>query len=399
MEVEGLLSELGSLDFFRRKKAMEGLLPAPEDSYLPFIEKAIRDGENATLRNAAIEFYRMLGTRALPSLTALVRDEDEDVRVFAVTLLGDIGATAPHDGATAPHDGATSPHDGATSPHDIAATALRDAVNDPDVNVRIAVAEAFGKTGDTETVVDLARMLDDAPWVAMAAIKSIGEIGGPGALDALYACLEKKPQYKGMLFEAIEKAGDRNSIRTLTPFVEKDDLRPLALKAIVNIALREKARPAPPYFASLAPLLMELRTSPDAELRKSAFIALGWSEDLRGLPCLIDGLRDEELQEHAIAGITGLGKRAVPAVIDALRDTERPQRYVLARLLSMMGEHRALVRFAEDRDAEVRVEVALALSRLPSEKAIHLLSTLLKDPEPEVRDAARRAVETLNAGI
>ncbi len=385
MEAEGLLGELGSGDFFRRKKAMERLLPVDEASYLPFIEKAVRDGENAVLRNAAIEFYRMLGTRALPSLTALVRDGDEDVRVFAVTLLGDIGATAPRDGAT--------------SPHDIAAPALRAALNDPDVNVRMAAAEAFGKLGDQGVVIDLARLLDDAPWVAMAAIKSIGEIGGEDALGVLYDCLEKRPQYKGMIFEAVEKAGDKNSIRTLTPFVEKDDLRPLALKAIVSIALREKAKPSPAYFANLSPLLMELAASPDAELRKSAFIALSWSEDPSAISYLLEGIGNEEQEEHAIAGIVGLGKKAVPAVIDALKDRESPRRYVLARLLSMMGEHRALVRFAEDRDAEVRVEVALALSRLPSEKAIHLLSKLLHDPEPEVRDAAQRAVETLNAGI
>ena len=87
----------------------------------------------------------------------------------------------------------------------------------------------------------------------MAAIEAIGEIGGDNALSVLHKCLEKE-EYHGIAFAAIEKAGNQHFIRHLTPFVDRDNnLRELALKAIVAIADREGTKPMPSYFTSLIP--------------------------------------------------------------------------------------------------------------------------------------------------
>jgi HEAT repeat protein len=364
-EIENLLKDLGNADWWTRSSAINGLLNYPENFYVSFLEEALRDHENAVLRNGAMEFYVVLGDRALPSLTGLLKDDDPEVRLFSANLLGDIA-----DSRAVPE--------------------LVVTLRDPDVNVRVASAEALGKIRDPFAVGALSEAVDDEPWVTMSAIKSLGDIGGDDALSALYPCLAKE-EYRGITFDAIEKAGTEHAIQYLTPFVEKDALRELALRAIVNIAEKERIRLMPEYFANLVPLLIDLQCSPHPEIKRAAFIALSWARDLRGLRYLLDALPDDELQEYAISGIMCIGKEAVPGIIEALRETGRPQRCVLAKMVSMMGEDSALLEFSEDDDPEVRVEVALALGQIHSARTGEILSKMLDDPEDEVRLIARKA--------
>ncbi|MCL5022190.1 MAG: HEAT repeat domain-containing protein [Nitrospirae bacterium] len=364
-EVERLLGELGNADWWARSKAMNGLLNYSEEYYLPFLGEALRDRGDPVLRNAAMEFYVVLAGRAVPSLIVSLGDENPEARLFAANLLGEIA-----DKRAVPE--------------------LASALKDREVNVRVAAAEALGKIGDPAAVGALSELLEDESWVTLSSIKALGDIGGKDALSVLYGCLAKD-EYRGMTFAAIEKAGKEDAIEYLTPFLDKDDLRELALKAVVTIAERERIRLMPEYFMSSVPLLIELQRSLYPEIRRAAFIALSWARDLRGLTCLIDALIDEELQEYALNGIMGLGKAAVPEIISALKDTGRPQRCVLAKMISMMGEYAALLQFSEDGDPEVRVEVALALGLMHSPRTGELLSRMLDDPEEEVRLVARKA--------
>ena len=364
-KIQRLLKELNSADWWARSAAIKGLLLLNEEKYLSALEKALKNHENTLLRNASMELYVALGARALPSLVALLKDDDPEVRIFAANLLGDIKDRR-------------------------AVQDLIRATKDTNSNVRVASTEALGKIGAPEAVTALSEALDDEPWVVMSAIKSLGDIGGEEALQVLYGCLERD-EYRGITFDAIEMAGDEEAIENITPFVERDDTREWALKAVVNIAVRAGTRIVPEYFLNLVPHLITLQQSPHPEIRKAAFIALAWSEDLRGIPSFMNALNDDELQEYAISGILATGEEAVPEIIDALRDPERPQRCMLADLLSMMGEHRALMQFSEDHDPEVRVAVALAAGTIHSLRTDEILAKMLDDPEDEVRLAAEKA--------
>jgi len=366
-EIQGMLNDLKSSNWWVRKNTIENLLSYSEDSYLFVLEEWLRNGDDALLRNAAMEMYRALGGKAIKSLISLLKDVDVDVRVFAANILGDIkNETAIH--------------------------ALIETLNDFDANVRIASAESLGRTGDEKAIDALAMTIGDVPWVTMACIEAIGEIGGNKALSILYKCLEKE-EYRGITFAAIERAGDQQFIRHLTPFVDReDDLRELALKAIVNIADRKGIKPMPSYFMNLVPLLVDLQLSPQPELRRAAFIALSWSEDIRGLQYFITALNNEDIQEYAIKGLIALGKKAVPGIIDALKK-QGTNRAILAKVLSMLGGNYALIRFADDDDAEVRTEVALAIGSLKTPKALEALLMLEQDAVEEVRAAARLSLK------
>lgn len=367
-EVERLLENLKNSDWWTREKNIQNLVSLPEDRYLPVLEEWLRDGDDAMLRNAAMEVYRALGPRALTSLAFLLKEDDTDVRVFSANVLGDIGGWA-------------------------ALHALVDALDDPDDNVRVAVIEAIGKTGDERAVRALSESLDDVAWAALAAIEAMGAIGGDDALSVLHGCLEND-EYCGMACTALERAGNRSSLEYLFACIEREEVREPALKAVVRIAEREGVRLTPSSLAGFVPLLMELQRSPREETRRAALVALSWAEDIRGLPALISSLSEDGLQEDAVNGIIALGKEAVPDIVMAL-EKQGGSRGVLAKLLSMAEENEALLLFAGDDDAEVRVEAALALGCLKTGEAEGMLMLLAHDPAEEVRAAALVSLKKL----
>lgn len=371
-ELEKLLKELSQQNWWARQKTIGKLMEFHEDEYSAFLEEAIRNHEDANLRNSAMEVYRSLGTRAFPSLFRLIRDPDPEARLFTVNILGDI---AHKDGL----------------PH------LLPALNDTDENVRVATAEALGKVGDKQALDSLKKSLDDELWVALAALQSIGDIGGVEAQDILYECLGKE-ELQGFAITALGKAGDKLSIKYLSPLLENTDnlfIRDSALEAIIKIAERERTKPGSEDFRNLVPSLIDIVNTPDHEMKRPAFIALCWSEDMRGLPFFLEAVNDEDLQEYAIDGLLNLGKRASHEIIKALKESTGNQRIILAKVLSMLGENEALIQFKKDEDHGVRTEVAIALGSVNTAASARALLKMLSDPYEEVRLAARRSLDSL----
>ena len=105
-----------------RQAATELLAAFDEAALLPHLEAALRDDEDAAMRNAAMEIYVKMGAAASPALLALLGDADEEVRNFAAVMLG-----ARRDRTAVP--------------------ALIAALADPDVNVRHAAAASLGQIG------------------------------------------------------------------------------------------------------------------------------------------------------------------------------------------------------------------------------------------------------------
>ncbi len=333
------------------------------ESCMRLFEEGLRDHANAGLRNASMDAFRLAGRKALPSLLKLLSDPDEEVRLFAANLLGDIG-----------HERACGP--------------LMAALSDPDLNVKAASAEALGKIGHQGAVAALSAVIGEEEWLSIAAIDALAAIGGKDAEAVLCTCIGQG-LYLDMTFDAMERTGDPKGLHLLTPFIEKKETRELALKAVVNIAGKGNARLRPEYFCNMVPLLIELVADSAGDLKKSALLALSWAEDARGVFSLIDSLSDEALQEYAIDGLIRLGKKGEQAIIDSIRDASCGGRVLLTKILSLMGEYEALLQFAYDPEPEVRVEAALAAGCVNSKKAASVAARLLDDPDEEVRAAAK----------
>jgi HEAT repeat protein len=372
MEDIGLLMEkLRSSGCWERQGLIDDLLAHPEDGYIPTLEEWLRNGRDAGLRNIAMETYRALGCKAHTSLISLLSDRDADVRVFSASLLGDVNDRE-------------------------AIAGLIGALDDAEVNVRVAAAEALGKIGDEETVCDLASALNGSPWEAMAAIEAIGRIGGDRARQVLEQCIEWE-EYLLITCEAIGRAGNRESLRHLEDHALAGNTGGAVVKAMVEIAEREKIRLSSAFLSRMVPILVELQGSPLEDVRRAAFVALSWAEDMRGLPFLIDALDNGELQEYAVCGLIALGEGAADGLADALRK-RTGSRGALAKVLSMTGGVRPLLAFVTDEDAEVRTEAVLAIGSLGTMEAKDALQKLANDTSEEVRTAAKQMLEKYGKG-
>lgn len=360
-------------DWWERQEYINKLISYPLVEYLPDLEQGIRNDDDADIRNAAMEVYRVLGVKGFPSLEGLLQDHNHEVRLFAVNILCSIA------------DRGTFP-------------LLAEAMNDSDVNVRIATAEALGKVRDERAIPLLESALDDEPWVAMAAIDALGQIGGDDALRLLYRCLEM-PGVQELAIEAIERAGKQESIKYLADCLHKVELFEHALKAIQEISERENIRPDPEFFMHHIAMLLAMLQSPDPKTRKAAGMAISCSRSIGAQQCMIELVKDDELQEYAVDALLQAGKRAVCGIVDAIRNFTGPHRQILAKTLSMLGEYDALLQFAEDSDAEVRTEVALALGRVALPRALQILESMLHDPDEEVRMAARRSLDSRDKAV
>jgi len=354
-------------DWQERQEYITRLTSYPLVEYRAEIEQGIRNDDDADVRNAAMEVYRVLGERGFPSLEALLQESNHEVRLFAVNILCSIA------------DRGTFP-------------LLAEAMSDTDVNVRVAAAEALGKIRDERAVVVLENAIDDEPWVAMAAIDALGHIGGEDALRILYHCLEI-PDYQEFAITAIGMSGKKESIKYLSGRLNHWQLCEHALKAILEIAERENVRPDPEFFMHHMPMILCMLQSADPTTRKAAGKAVCWSRSIDAKQCLIESVSDEDLQEYAVAALLQTGERAICSIVNEIRGSTGPHRVLLVKTLSMLGQHASLLQFAGDSDPEVRTEVALALGSVSLPQAAQTLESMLRDPAEEVRIAAKRSME------
>ncbi len=146
------------------------------------ISDALEDPE-PSVRTVAVEAFVNMGgpaERYLPRLLARLYDEDKDVRLALVDLLGQIGTSS-------------------VMPHLI--TALRD----ENEWVRIRAIEALGMNRNSEAVPTLANMLETAsPMIALRIIEALGRIGGNVAFSVLLSLTgNEDPEIQHAAAEAV----------------------------------------------------------------------------------------------------------------------------------------------------------------------------------------------------
>jgi HEAT repeat protein len=136
-----------------RRQAMDRILAMGLDAVGHFLERAVRDDDQADLRNGAMEVLVAFGELAVPNLVKLLKDDNEEVRNFSTVMLGDIGSRT-------------------------AVEPLSEALRDPEANVRHGAAEALGKIGDYRAVEPLREMTRSDFWDSFYALAALSALGG-----------------------------------------------------------------------------------------------------------------------------------------------------------------------------------------------------------------------------
>lgn len=367
-----LMEAVGDTSFRIREEALQGICSYPREVIFPRLEDFLRDQEHAYCRTAAMEAFPRYGKEATPWLLGLLKDGDEEVRMFSATILGDIGDPAAVEG-------------------------LIEALNDPDDNVRHASAEGLGKIGDARAVRPLIDCLHQDFWIQYPAILALGRIGDPSTIEHLLPLLDDE-MLRQAVIESLGQIGDVAAIPALTGALSCNDptLRNDTIASLVNIQRMAKPKggclPGIKHALRNGDLIEHLLCSlqdGDPRIRRNAVIALGWLKDKRAVVPLMALMTSYDLEEYVVGALVSIGDGAVPCLIEGLHNPDPRIRACIIRCIDWIGNREgieACIPCLKDEHMEVRNQAAMAMAGCLDLEAVEDgLFEALSDPEQDMR--------------
>lgn len=367
-----LMKAAGDSSYRVREEALKGICSFPKDVIFPRLEDFLRNHDNANVRTAAMEAFPRYGREATPYLLQLLKDYDEEVRMFTATMLGDIRDSSAVDN-------------------------LIEALGESDENIKHAAAESLGKIGDPRAVGPLIDCLQQDFWVQYPAVIALGNIGDPSATIHLVELLNDE-MLRQAVIEALGKIGDVSAIPVLAEILSHKDpsVRNDTIGALVNIQRLIKpdgtCLPSIKMALDNEPLIDHILKSlndPDPEVKKNAVIAIGWLKEKRGVKNLVELMTDYDLEEYVIGSLVSIGEEALPELISALGNPDPKIQASLIRSLDWIGHIdgvRACLPFLSSKSSEVRYQTLMAMGgALDLEEVEEALTSMFSDTDPEIQ--------------
>ncbi|QXE91034.1 HEAT repeat domain-containing protein [Geomonas subterranea] len=367
-----LLLLVGDAERGRKSEALDTIIGRGVQQIYPSLEAAVRDNDNADLRNGAMEVLVKLGGEAVPRLNGLLFDGDEEIRNFSAVMLGDIGSRE-------------------------AVEPLIRALADPDSNVSHSAAEALGKIGDRSALVPLLELLKGDFWLQYPAICAIGELRDYRAVPHLLPLLDNE-LLRGAVVEALGKAGDHRALYALAgilPFVEQDLARSVAVSmAAISQSLNDEMSYKNRIEAvgqqerlrqlisgrGVERLKSMLQEPGEPESSQAAAMLLGWMGELSAMDGFFQLLGDERNYQVVESAVLALGICAEGKLLGALDHDSAAVRLVALRALRWLGvpcQAAELARLLAQDDEAVQLEVLETLQSFPDESLLPQMKAML----------------------
>lgn len=363
--------------------------------------------DDAPARNLSMDILRAVGVQDLPALVELMRDEDDDVRIFVSDILGSTDSVA-------------------------AIPALGEALlKDPEVNVRYQAAVSLGNLGLKEGAKYLNQALSDEEWIQFAVIEALSKVRDDSSVDALAKAMAKSSDLvASMIVEALGEMGNVKAVTMLLRQLEKSPmaLRNKIVKAVVQIlggkSLTMLSETERENFRQY--LLVALHDE-EEDIQDAAILGLGHvggeraSREVLAIASQLDYDRDHDRLELAVQALANIGltealkqgltsssyktsRLAVEAIsrleedgvsqmlIEAFWDRERDlQRDIIAALTASAGTE-ATAFFIEvlnkHNDGTVLKNALAYLGELGDESLGETLFSFLEHPYDDVKEAA-----------
>lgn len=371
-----------------REAALNALISIGGSPVAEAVAPLLRSNE-PSIRNMGVEIIQLIGAEALPVLSMLLNDPDDDVVKFAVDML-------------------------ANMKEERAIDVLMPLISHANANVRAAVAVCLGRVGARNALPALLGALDDPEiWVRFSAIESMGSLCDPGALNPLLKIIENDT---GLTREAaIDAVGKIASTQDAADILLR--LEPLLSQKgeIVGVAsiveLVEKAfspgssfRPSAGFKASYFAFFSRAVDDSEKAVRISGLKGMGllkMSEGLKKVFAFLDSQKEmteemENLIVDVVVSMAGHGK--IPEIImEELKKSDRNLRLAVRALGGMKSEDavpvlKGLMHTVSRHELR---EVVSALEAIGSLDSIEVLSGSLKSPDGHARKTAARAYATL----
>lgn len=382
-----LLLLVGDAECGYKTEALEFLLNLDLEKSYPALESAVRDDDDADLRNGAMEVLVKFGKLSVPKLNGLLRDANEEVRNFSAVMLGEIGSREAVD-------------------------PLIEALGDPDSNVSHSAAEALGKIGDRAALVPLIELLQGDFWLQFPAVTAIGALRDYRAVPHLLQLLDHELLAEAVV-EALGRIGDPRALYPLASILAcvEDNLARAIAQAMVAIKLNVNELLG--YKKSLAEysqpeqlknmvsrrgaekLKSMLQGKVEREPAEAAVTLLGWLGELSALDDFFRLLADESYLQVVENAILSIGRPGESALLSALSHENDTVRIVALRALRWLGvpcQPDELARLLALPNETVQLEVLEALKSFPEEA---LLPRLLAIVENGSDTASQSAAEVL----
>ena len=243
---------------------------------------------------------------------------------------------------------------------DLSGELVRIASSDADPALRTLSFEALRSLRAGQSLpAAVAGLTDPDHRARTAAIRLVGELGGPDVIELLrHQSMDSEPSVRAAAARALGALGAESA--------QPDFLRLLAdpnatvREAAVLAAMEARLRPLLP---SMVPLLLD----PEGSVRLAAATAIGGLGDRSVVPALVRAFPEapSDLRKAIAEAVSRLDVSAVPGLVELL---------------------------LESPDVESKLAVTSTLGRLRSPGAVEALVRLSRGPEPSVRAASLQAL-------
>ncbi len=383
-----LQSLIGDSNWRVRKAAVESAVTFPYARVIPVLISGLFDSVNAGLRNSSFEALLKIGEPSLPYLYETIVDEDPDVKLAIIHLLGEIPSRA-------------------STPH------LIYFLSHPNKNFVSAAVESLGKLKDPTNLrilIDMTQRSDE--WVLFHLIDALAEIGGPSAVDKLMELYSNQRLQKAIL-KAFGKMGDLSVIPFLFKKAESEETPLLEFMATLG---RLYYSPLPKIFLEnhrsemgrlirdsypiqLSEKLAELWGSAKIPEKRGIAIVAGFVTDLTLLPIFFQDIQNPYIQRDVLWAIGEYGHHALKTILKKLSETQSEEEKVL--LIDLLSDTQSpeavapLLGYCRDENDIVRREAISMLSKIEDKRACMEILSVFEREDESFYDVALNAIKKL----
>ncbi|WPD20730.1 MAG: HEAT repeat domain-containing protein [Candidatus Electrothrix scaldis] len=335
------------------------------------------EDENADVQRAVAKALGRLGDRSVaPNLVTFLENKNENAKVqraveAALRKLGDHSVASALVKLPKDEDEDAARPSTAEALEKLSTPELVKRLKDEEESVRQAAAQALGKLGDRSVIPTLVMLLKDKnPFVQEAAATSLGELGVYSVAPELIKLLTNGVVRQSMI-KALGKLDAPSAVSKLIKLLSERDInvQQPAVESLGKLGDR-----------SATPALVMLLADQNMEVRQPAAQALGRLKAATVAPILRRYLHDAELRDTAA--------KALLRINDPMNDP-------LPELRDWQTEQ---FRSAQEQfERKEKQEAAVVLGSVFTEKAVTLLSNLLKDTGQEVVGAAVASLGNIGA--
>jgi HEAT repeat protein len=258
---------------------------------------------------------------------------------------------------------------------------------DPDLSVKMAVADGLGEDGDRKAVAILAHLYYHGEMLDRRFIvNALASATDPSAIGVLSdAARQKDPTLRAGALKALGRIGNHDAVPLLRLALAKGQVfdRVTAAEALLQLG----------DSSGVGILRTTLNDHSEGNARAMAAVALGYAHDQASLQMLKQALTDENIDVRlgAAAALTRYNDAGGVAYLrGAIRDQDQVTRRHAAQLFDDMAfdaGHPVLVEALSSSDSDVQLAAVKTLGIAGGDPEVELLGALLRDNKDPITRA------------